>query len=175
MITVSLSEASSIINALTHNRCEKSTCADPPQGCVAYATKNELNCPITCTYSCGAPWCLARTCVEYCPGGYIKDNMGCNTCDCRPPCDQRRCWLPCPSGHLRDKSGCKTCACAALSTQPPYVMDTSKPSSDKGSTTKENIPSPSTDATTSSNAETTTSQSVYCILSSEPTTNIPSK
>ncbi|XP_013089907.2 cysteine-rich motor neuron 1 protein-like [Biomphalaria glabrata] len=171
---VCLGYGATIVDAVKPHRCEDLLCAEPPLGCIAHAFKNEFNCPIKCSYSCGAPWCLPRTCAEHCPGDYAKDKMGCLTCDCKPSCEQKRCWVDCPFGYLRDKTGCRTCACAFSNTLPPVLLTSTtstlqqKPSENEAVSTRKGTQWSSS----APKATTTTPKSLYCILSSETTTSV---
>ncbi|CAL1527182.1 unnamed protein product [Lymnaea stagnalis] len=119
-------DAALILEAIQPHVCEHPVCADPPHGCVAYVVKDKKDCPLRCTYSCGAPWCAVRTCLEPCPGGYYKDKTGCHSCNCKPYCEDKLCLGDCPSGYEKDRQGCSTCICVPSPASSPAPATTVK-------------------------------------------------
>jgi len=52
-----------------------------------------------------------------CPGNkYLKDERGCQTCQCETICPMPMCSEPCEFGYANDERGCMTCKC---NTKPP--------------------------------------------------------
>ncbi|XP_071961378.1 uncharacterized protein [Antedon mediterranea] len=69
-----------------------------------------------------APGCPALTdcLLVYCSQGYVKDENGCDTCECYQPdshsttltkCQPFNCSLECNFGYVTDNCGCSVCEC----------------------------------------------------------------
>ncbi|RUS88382.1 hypothetical protein EGW08_003838 [Elysia chlorotica] len=89
-------------------QCIVPVCAPPPANCFYQSDADE--CP-TCNLVCNPAGCSALRCARPCYNGYIKDDKGCNTCECRPGCYQKPCPFECPHGTYLDRAGCPTCQC----------------------------------------------------------------
>ncbi|CAG5120930.1 unnamed protein product [Candidula unifasciata] len=91
------------------NKCQLLLCPPAPGGCQVDLIKDLQGCPVTCDYTCGAPWCRLRPCNLICHHGYMEDAMGCSMCQCQ--CSDTWCQSDCPSGYMKDSNNCPTCAC----------------------------------------------------------------
>eukprot|EP00118_Oscarella_pearsei_P022172 m.253094 g.253094 ORF g.253094 m.253094 type:complete len:2506 (+) comp40365_c0_seq1:62-7579(+) len=75
-----------------------------------------------CNSFCAAEWeCPKLNCSRTCTyGGYVKDEMGCDTCVCkeglkRPVvCKETTCDIDCPNGFETDGLGCRVCKCKTV-------------------------------------------------------------
>ncbi|BFZ10298.1 hypothetical protein BsWGS_13337 [Bradybaena similaris] len=91
-------------------KCQPLRCPVAPGGCQLDVIKDLQGCPVTCDYTCGAPWCGLRPCNLICNHGYRRDAAGCGTCQCA--CSPSpHCPSDCPGGYLRDSNDCPTCDC----------------------------------------------------------------
>jgi len=67
-------------------------------------------------------------CRIYCEDGYVKDENGCDTCECIPPspeppiCPEVMCLMHCELGYVVDENGCDTCECIPEPPICPEIM-----------------------------------------------------
>ncbi|KAK3802744.1 hypothetical protein RRG08_012259 [Elysia crispata] len=97
-----------IISLAAARSCSAPICARPPPDCHYQADAD--GCP-TCNLICNPASCPPLRCARPCYNGYIKDEKGCNTCNCRSGCYKRACPNDCPHGAYLDSVGCPTCQC----------------------------------------------------------------
>ena len=70
------------------------------------------------------PQCSISPCYQFCRTGFVKDNLGCETCECKNSAlevicpDITGCNLVCANGRRRDSNNCEACECNPVACPP---------------------------------------------------------